>query len=672
MAKSRLKREDALAILGTLILVLVIFAAYSNHFQNGFHFDDGHTIVKNAAIRDLRNIPRLFRDATTFSTLPSNQSYRPLVSTLLAIDYHLAGGLRPFWFHFSAFALFLGLALLLAFVIDRLLGLQQPSSANRWIALASAGCYALHPANADAVNYLIVSAEVMATFGVVASFAVYFAFPQLRPCYLYVLPAALAILAKPTAAIFPALFLLFRCSFSDAGRKSSARQTLLEIAPPFLICGAILWLVARMTPPNWMAGARDPRGYLLTQPYIAWRYFTTFFWPTGLSADYDLAPFTSAADPRLWIGIGFVVLLIGAAIVAVRLRKMRLVGFGLLWFLVALLPTSLFPLAEVMNDYRALASYIGLVVALAAAAALLLRKIKQRRLTRLGLVGAVTLALSASGYATFQRNKVWLNEETLWHDVVLKSPQNGRGLMAYGIQLLNKGDYRGALEYFHRAQEFTPEYYVLFINLAIAENAIGKSDLAEAHFQEAMRRGPWDSESYIYYARYLIQHGRLDEARTLLEQALKLSPTDLTARELLKEAQPRPAQAEAIAGDHLLREGKIGLAMSHYERALAMEPDLVSALNNFAWALSTAPAAELRNGGRALSLAKRADEIAHGRNPVFLRTMAAALAESGRFDEAIAAAERARQMALAQQNADLANKLKRELYFYQRHHPPHR
>src|ERR1700730_9375181 len=106
---------------GALLLFVLLVAAYANHFQNGFHFDDAPTIENNASIRELRNIPQFFHDATTFSSLPSNQSYRPLVSTLLAIDYRLGGGLQPFWFHLSIFALFVTLTLLLAFVIYRLL-----------------------------------------------------------------------------------------------------------------------------------------------------------------------------------------------------------------------------------------------------------------------------------------------------------------------------------------------------------------------------------------------------------------------------------------------------------------------------------------------------------------------------------------------------------------------
>ena len=211
-SEAKVIREKSFAGLGSALLLVALLAAYANHFHNSFHFDDAHTVENNASIREVRNIPMFFRDATTFSSLPSNQSYRPLVSTLLAIDYRL-GGLQPFSFHLSIFVLFVALTLLVAFVIHRLLERSATSSANGWIALAAAAWYGLHPANADTVNYIIASSEVISTLGVIASFAVYFAFPHLRKSFLYVLPAGIAILAKPTAAIFPVLFVMYRLLF---------------------------------------------------------------------------------------------------------------------------------------------------------------------------------------------------------------------------------------------------------------------------------------------------------------------------------------------------------------------------------------------------------------------------------------------------------------------------
>ncbi len=534
--------------------------------------------------------------------------------------------------------------------------------------------HALNPANADTVNYLIASSEVISALGVIASFAVYFAFPRCRRYFLYVLPAAIAILAKPTAAIFPVLFAVFRFLFPGpavAGPGPRPRSRLvLEIVPPFVICGMMLWFVQHMTPRTWVAGAANAHNYLITQPYVALLYCKTFFWPTGLNADYDLNPFVTTGDVRLWIGFVFVVLLSAAAIMAAVGKRTRLIGFGFLWFLLALLPTSLFPLAEAMNDHRAFLAYVGLVIALAGAGALLVARLdRPRRWTKIAAGCAVALFLCANACGTFQRNRVWKTEETLWHDVVLKSPRNGRGLMTYGITLVNNGNFSGALDYLRRAQPLTPPYSVLLINLAMAENATGEIATAEQHFRDALRLAPLSPDSYIYYARYLLAHARVDEAQALLRRALELSPTDLTARELLQKAGTHEVEAHATEGDALLRQGRFGEAITQYEAALEIAPDFVATLNNFAWLLATCPDGSLRDGARALELAKKADRLAGGGSPVFLRTLAAACAENGRFKEAIETAQRAAQIALAQKNFVLAKKLEKDVELYRNNLP---
>jgi len=588
-SKAKVMRERALAGLGAALLLVALVTAYANHFHNSFHFDDAHTIVNNASIRELRNIPMFFRDATTFSSLPSNQSYRPLVSTLLAIDYRLGGGLQPLSFHLSIFALFIALVVLLAFFVHYLLDHAASSPRNRWIALIVTAWYGLHPANADTVNYVIASSEVISTLGVIASFAVYLAFPRLRRFYLYVLPAAMAILAKPTAAIFPVLLVTYSLLFSDETRKQRARLRFVEVSLPFLICGAMLWLVQRMTPHTWVAGAANVHNYLITQPYVVLLYFKTFFWPTGLSADYDLNPFTTTNDPRFWAGGAFIVLFTVCAIVFSFSKKTRVIGFGLLWFLIALLPTSLFPLAEPMNDHRTFLPYVGLVIAIAGAVTLLVTPLDhQRSWAKIAAVFAIGLLLCTNGYATFQRNKVWQSEETLWRDVAVKSPGNSRGLMNYGNTLMAKGDFAGALDYFHRAQVLAPNYSVLLINLAIAEDGTNQTALAEQHFKEALRLTPTSPDSYSYYARYLLAHSRADEAREFLRSALELSPTDLTARGLLAQAdsgagnQPGSTTAESYLAQSLqfYREERYVEVIAACRRALALRPDYAEAWNN--------------------------------------------------------------------------------------------
>ena len=564
---------------GAALVALILIAAYANHFQNSFHFDDAHTIVNNAAIREIKNIPLFFSDARSFSALPSNQSYRPIVSTLFAIDYWLSaspartGGENTLPFHLSIFALFLALVLLLAFVIHRLIE-------NAWIAFAAAALFGLHPANSDTVNYIIASAEILSTLGIVGSFAIYFEFPNTRKYFLYVLPAALGILAKPPAAIFPILFATYFISF----RESRSKRWVPEIGIPLVICAALLLFVQHMTPTSWVAGARDARNYLITQPYVALLYFKTFFWPSDLSADYDLNPFTSTSDPRFWIGVVFVLLLLIMSIFAARSAKMRVIGFGLLWFLICLLPTSLFPLAEVMNDHRTFLPYVGLIIALAGCVLLLVRgAIAQLTPARLVITAVTLLVLCSSAFATFQRNKVWKTEETLWRDVTVKSPRNSRGLMNYGNTLMAKGDFNGALDYFHRALAIAPQYSVLFVNLAIAEDATNQSALAEQHFKEAMRLAPFSPDSYTYYARYLLVHGRSQQADTLIRSALSVSPTDVTARDLFNQIDRQQTKTPEQYLELSLQnynDGKYEESIAAAQSALSLKPDYAEAFNN--------------------------------------------------------------------------------------------
>ena len=182
-------------------LALAVLAAYANHFQNGFQFDDSHTIEANVYIEHLRNVPRFFTDATTFSALPGMQTYRPVTTLSLAFDFWLGHGRNPFYFHLSTFVWFIVQLILMAFLFRRIMDLADPRPSNPWIAILAAACYGLHPANAETVNYIIQRGDLYDTLGVVASLLWFAAYPAGRKRGLYLLPAVAAFLAKaPTPA----------------------------------------------------------------------------------------------------------------------------------------------------------------------------------------------------------------------------------------------------------------------------------------------------------------------------------------------------------------------------------------------------------------------------------------------------------------------------------------
>ena len=152
---------------------ILFAAAYANHFQNGFHFDDSHAIQDNVYVRDLRHIPRYFTDATTFSLLPLNQSYRPLLQTTFAMDYWISGGYKPVAFQIDTFVWFVLLVAAIAWLYRLIAG-------DAWVAVAAASIYALHPVCAETVNYIVQRGDLLSTLGVVAALGIYLLWPAHR------------------------------------------------------------------------------------------------------------------------------------------------------------------------------------------------------------------------------------------------------------------------------------------------------------------------------------------------------------------------------------------------------------------------------------------------------------------------------------------------------------
>jgi Flp pilus assembly protein TadD len=115
----------------------------------------------------------------------------------------------------------------------------------------------------------------------------------------------------------------------------------------------------------------------------------------------------------------------------------------------------------------------------------------------------------------------------------------------------------------------------------------------------------------------------------------------------------------------LTQLGQPAEAITEYSQALQLRPGMDDAANNLAWLLATCPDRSLRDGARAVYLALQASMRNHDQNPVLLGTLAAAYAETGNLNEAVATAQQARLLALAQTNRTLATALESQLRQYQ-------
>lgn len=599
------------------ITLFAVLLAYANSFANGFHFDDFHTVTDNPAIRSLTNVPHFFADATTFSVLPANRTYRPTVSSTLALDYFLGRGYTPFWFHLDTMLLFLALVVLVAKLAQTMFERTEASPLSPYVAVIAAAWFGLHPAMAETVNYVIQRGDLYCTLGCVAALVLYARRPSWRRYGIYLLPLVFALLSKPPAAIFPILLFVYVLLFDDTAGQSRLKRAALATLPSLAITAAGLVLQSAMTPKTFAPSILSAAAYRLTQPFVWMRYFGELFLPLHLNVDSDLGAF-AALNGEVIAGFIFLLVLIVAIWASARRASLRPLTFGLVWFVITQVPTSVYPLSEVENDHRMFFSFAGLIPGIVWAVYVSVRLLLgSERFLRAQTALAVCVMVLLSGYAygARMRNNVWHTEESLWLDDVQKSPHNGRGLMIYGLTQMSQGKYDRALDLFTRALTFTPNYATLEVNLGVCYGAVHQPVLAEAHFQRAMALAPGDDQTHSFYARWLAQQGRVVEAAQqqqiahqlnparqidMLPPAIATSPASAAINESLAhyqtgdwagsiaaarhalEIDPRSALAWNNIGASFARLGRWSEAADADRKAIELDPTLQIAHNNLA------------------------------------------------------------------------------------------
>jgi|ERR1035437_1442199 tetratricopeptide (TPR) repeat protein len=608
------KKQRLIVLILGILAFGALLAAYSNHWHNSFHFDDSHTIQTNAYIRDIRNIPLFFKSSETFSSLPQNQAYRPLVSTTLAIDYWLTARNTPnfnplildtFYFHLSTFIWYAIQCVLLFFIFLKIFNTAKPHRWNPFLALFGAAYYAVHAANAETVNYIISRTDILSTVGVVVSFFLYLYSPFCKKTYLYIIPAAIGIFAKETASMFPFLLIVYIYLF-ESDKKNHLVNTIKKTIPAFIVCGVLIVFAVNNIPKTWQPGNLSRFSYLITQPFVMIHYFNAFFLPFNLSADTDWKAINNIFDDRFLAGIVFILLMIYIAYKCSKGKETKPITFGIAWFFLSLGPTSsLIPFSEVMNDHRIFFPFIGLMVSAVWSIGLIIinkeNQISNRPILKTIIISAAFIIIAAHSYGTYQRNIVWETDESLWLDVTKKSPENGRGLMNYGLSQMAKAKYDVALDYFTRALVYNPYYAYLHTNLGVVKGVLGQDVEAEMYFKNGILYGSQYPDCYYYYAVWLNGKGRRSEAIDNLNKALSLSPGHNDAKNYLnmilssndvKNIKSPLEQSEEFVKAKPTAENYLNLSLQYYNlkryddciaacnEAIKLKPDFPEAYNN--------------------------------------------------------------------------------------------
>jgi tetratricopeptide (TPR) repeat protein len=258
-----------------------------------------------------------------------------------------------------------------------------------------------------------------------------------------------------------------------------------------------------------------------------------------------------------------------------------------------------------------------------------------------------------------------------------------------GYCFLQIGRVNEAIAHFQRALEIEPDFAEAHNNLGSSLLQIGRVDEAIVHYRKALVLQPKSADARERFGDALFRKGRMDEAIIQYQKALEIKPDFAEAHNNLGycflqigrvdeaivhyrkaiELQPRFVQAYNNLGNAFRRKGMAAEAMASYQKAIELQPQFIPAQKNLAWMLATWPEPSVRNGGRAVALAEQANRFSKDKDPLVLRTLAAAYAEAGRFPEAVATAKQALALAVTQSNTGLTNVLQTEIGLYQTNSP---
>ena len=251
---------------------------------------------------------------------------------------------------------------------------------------------------------------------------------------------------------------------------------------------------------------------------------------------------------------------------------------------------------------------------------------------------------------------VFVSEEALWRDTLDRNPAAWCAHANLGWILASQQKYDEAREHLEASLALKPDNAQAHSNLGRVLSLQGRFVEAEPEFQAAVRIKPKDAEIRRSYASALAEHGRKEEAVKQLRELLQLKP-DTEARSQLATL--------------LFQTGKFGEAVAEYRQVMAAKPDQPELLSNLAWLLATSPDGTVRNGADAVRFAEQCCRLTGYQRPQMISVLAAAYAEAGRFTEAVAAAQKAIELARASGDARFAAMNEQLLSLYRAGKPYH-
>jgi tetratricopeptide (TPR) repeat protein len=577
------------------------------HFQF-INYDDNEYVYKNAQVARGLTIEGI---VWAFTHVHS-ANWHPLTWLSHMLDCQLYG-LNPGGHHLTNVLIHAATAILLFLVLRQMTGAL-------WRSAFVAAVFAIHPLRVESVAWVAERKDVLSGLFFVLTIGAYVRYAR-RPWSpvrygLVVLLFALGLMCKPMLVTLPFVLLLLDYwplnrvtppADRDDKKVQSPRNLVVEKLPLLALatasCVTTLFAQKVALQPLANISIMARMGNALIS-YIV--YLRQTFWPSGLAVLYPFAVRDVVAS-RVLLSLALLVCI--SLVIFLLRRRLPYLVTGWLWYVIMLGPVI--GILQVGDQSRAdrytYLPQIGLLLLLTWMAADLSVRWRHRRLifSALSTIVLMALAFSARVQAAY-----WQNGLSLWT----------------------------------RALACTADNVVAEQNLGQTVHEQGRVDEAITHFEKALQINPSQASVHSSLSVALLEIGRVDESLAHLQTALALDPHD--------------GDAHYNMGNTLMELGQAGEALVHYNTALQINPDDTQALNNMAWMLATWPDAMIRDGTKAVALAERAVLLTDNTEPRAVATLAAALAETARFPDAVKTAERAAQLARDEGNLALADSIR--------------
>jgi len=609
--------RSALSIFtGVCVITLVVAVVYGSSL--GFDFviwDDPVNVTQNPYLDPLTPT-----SLVRFWTRPYQGLYIPLTYTLWAGDTWLSrvgqdfdGRVRfdPRVFHATNLLLFIACSLAIFWMLLELGFRPLP-------AILGTLLFAVHPTMVESVAWVTEAKGLLCTALGWLAVALYLRARRQMPPQpgtgstpgsgWATVAFVGALLAKPAAVVVPLWIISLERFWFGASWRDAVRRV-----GDWLVMSIAWVLITRWVQP---ATGHSVDVALWQRPFVAGDavafYLGKLVWPADLAPDYGRTPEVAFASPWIYIAWLIPVLLIGWAW-RTNSPPLRL---ALAWFFAGLLPV----LGLITFHFQAISTVADryLLIAMTAPALLACWFLSRAGRWASAVAGMILVALAVRSHAQVEH---WRDSDALVSYMLEQNPRSFAAHNNMGVLAMQRKDWETAKEHLLKAADLAPD---------VAQPHVGLGDL------------------------FMLQED--------------LSSAESEYR-LAVDSDPQNAAAHASLGHVLAKQKNFAAAIEQYRASLALDRNQPGVVNVLARIRAAQVDPQFRDAKEAVELAELGRDLSSGRTPRPWETLAAAYAEAGRFDDAIASLERCIRVAQEQGYDKFALAANEQIKQYQRGEP---